>query len=67
MGRTVVLVLASVLVLQGCVSLGDARDAAWDPTRGDLFEQIPNELGGANRHCGGQLRDHDRGSRSPRC
>jgi len=65
MGRTVVLVLASVLVLQGCVSLGDARDAAWDPTRGDLFEQIPNELSGDS--CGGQLRDHDRGSRSPRC
>jgi hypothetical protein len=63
MGRTVVLALAAAL-LCSC-ALQDRRDAAWD--RGDLLEQIPNEEGGANRHCGGQVRDHDRGTRSPRC
>jgi hypothetical protein len=66
MGRTVVLALAASLLVCSC-ALQDPRDAAWDPPRGDLFEQIPNELGGANRHCGGQVRDSDRGTRSPRC
>jgi len=68
MGRTVALLVCSVLVLasvQACTGLRDRRDAAWD--RGDLLEQIPNEEGGAGRHCGGQVRDHDRGHRSPRC
>jgi hypothetical protein len=67
MGRTVVLLLAMLLVLQACSHWRDRRDAPWDPRGGSLLEQIPNEEGGANRHCGGQYRDHDRGSRSPRC
>jgi hypothetical protein len=64
MGRTVILLLCCALCVQAC-TLRDRRDAAWD--RGDLLEQIPNEEGGAGRHCGGQVRDLERGSRSPRC
>jgi hypothetical protein len=52
-----------LLQLQGCGLLQDRRDAAWDPPRqGQLFEQIPNEEGGAGRHCG----DWSLG-RVPRC
>ena len=56
-----------LLQLTGCGLLRDRRDAAWDPQQGSLLEQIPNEEGGAGRHCGGQYKDHERGSRSPRC
>jgi len=64
--RAVLLVLV-LLQLQGCGILRDRRDAAWDPRHGTLFDQIPNNEGAANRQCGGHLRDHERGSRSPRC
>ena len=44
--------------LTACAGLAkDRRDAPWDP-RGSatLFDQIPNEDGGANRVCCGHLR-----------
>jgi hypothetical protein len=47
--------------LVGCASIynelsRDPRDARWDPKPGhQLFEQIPNEDGGALRRCGGHL------------
>ena len=64
--RAVLLVLV-LLQLTGCGILRDRRDAAWDPRGGQLFDQIPNNEGAANSQCGGHLRDHERGSRSPRC
>jgi hypothetical protein len=64
--RAVLLVLV-LLQLTGCSLLRDRRDAAWDPRGGQLFDQIPNNEGAANTQCGGHLREHERGSRSPRC
>ena len=44
-----------VLVLGGCRTW-DRRDAPWDPRGGaQLFDQIPNETGGAMKQCGGHL------------
>ena len=63
----IVIVLVVLLQLQGCSLLRDRRDAAWDPRHGQLFDQIPNNEGAANAICGGHLRDHERGGRSPRC
>lgn len=61
--------LLCVLMLGGCRTW-DRRDAAWDP-RGDqvLFDQIPNETGGALNRCGGHLPDdaRRREARSARC
>lgn len=65
------IVLASLLAVAvqsaGCGILRDRRDAPWDPRGGALFDQIANNEGAANTQCGGHLRDHERGSRSPRC
>jgi len=55
-------IVLAVLLLQGCGLLRDRRDAAWDPKQGSLLEHIPNEEGGAGRHCG----DWSNG-RVPRC
>ena len=52
------IVLACELVLAGCSTIRDRRDAAWDPRveRGEsLLDQIPNEEGGVLRRCGGHL------------
>jgi hypothetical protein len=51
-------IVAVVSALAGCSVLGqDRRDAPWDPKPGrTLFDQIPNEDGGANRVCCGHLR-----------
>jgi hypothetical protein len=66
MGRTVVLLC--VLQLAGCSLLLDRRDAAWDPRGGQqLIDQIPAWDDAAAKTCGGHLRDHERGHRSPRC
>ena len=65
------LVLAALAasVLQGCSMLPahDRRDAPWDPRPGaTLFDQIPNEDGGANRICCGHLRQC-KAYQSPKC
>jgi hypothetical protein len=65
--KTAVVLLCLALQLAGCSHWRDRRDAPWDPRGGSLLEQIPNEEGGSDRRCGGQYRDHERGSRSPRC
>ena len=61
--------LLCVLVLGGCRTW-DRRDSAWDPPVGSvLFDQIPNETGGAMKHCGGHLPEDQRirEARSGRC
>ena len=60
----VVLAVAST----GCSILTqDRRDAPWDPKPGrTLFDQIPNEDGGANRRCCGHLRECQP-YQTPRC
>lgn len=56
----------------GCSSLNkqlgqDRRDAPWDPKPGQsLFDQIPNEDGGAMRRCCGHLREC-KPYQTPRC
>jgi hypothetical protein len=70
----IILVLAVILaaiLLQGCGAireqvLRDPRDAAWDPKQGQLFEQIPNWDGNAERVCCGHLRVCEP-HQSPRC
>ena len=60
--------VAASATLQGCAGLAkDRRDAPWDP-RGSatLFDQIPNEDGGANRVCCGHLREC-KAYQTPRC
>lgn len=61
-----VIVLAALL--SGCGILGkDPRDAPWDPKPGQvLFDQIPNNEGGANQVCCGHLREC-KPHQSPRC
>ena len=61
-----VIVLAALL--SGCSILGkDPRDAPWDPKPGQtLFDQIPNNEGGANQICCGHLREC-KPHQSPRC
>jgi len=50
----------------GCATW-DRRDTAWDPKPGQtLFDQIPNEDGGANRVCCGHLRQC-KPYQTPRC
>ena len=60
--------LSLVLALaSGCGTIRDRRDAPWDPRPGQsLFDQIPNEDGGANRICCGHLRVCER-HQTPRC
>lgn len=68
--RLLVLValVAFSVALQGCALLSyDRRDAPWDPRPGaTLFDQIPNEDGGANRICCGHLRSC-KPYQTPRC
>jgi hypothetical protein len=56
--QRLVLLLTLCVNLTACTALQqDRRDAPWDPKRGQtLFDQIPNEDGGANRICCGHLR-----------
>ena len=57
---------ASAICATGCASI-DSRDAPWDPKPGaTLFDQIPNEDGGANRICCGHLRSC-KAHQTPRC
>lgn len=58
---------ASLLAATGCAQLHDRRDAAWDPQgHQQLFDQIPNWDGAANKICCGHLRECKPGQ-SPRC
>lgn len=63
------LLLSVTLVanLAACTSLGDSRDAAWDP-RGShsLLDQIPPEESAAGRRCCGHLRSCEQ-YQTPRC
>ena len=63
----ILLVLLSVQ-LAGCSLLQqDRRDAPWDPKGSKtLFDQIPNETGGALRRCCGHLRTCE-AHQTPRC
>ena len=63
----ILLVLLSVQ-LAGCSILQqDRRDAPWDPKGSKtLFDQIPNETGGALRRCCGHLRTCE-AHQTPRC
>ncbi len=60
--------LALVANAAGCAGLAkDRRDAPWDPKQGhSLFDQIPNNEGGANHICCGHLRSC-KPYQSPRC
>jgi len=65
--RAIVLVL--IVALQGCSLMLDRRDAPWDPKAGSgrtMFDQIPNNTGGANTVCCGHLRSCQ-AHQSPRC
>ena len=66
--RTRIMLLLLSVQLAGCSLLQqDRRDAPWDP-RGSktLFDQIPNEDGGALRRCCGHLRTCE-AHQTPRC
>jgi hypothetical protein len=65
--RTAV-VIALVLQLTACGGLIlDRRDAPWDPKGSQqMFDQIPNNTGGANTVCCGHLRSCA-AHQSPRC
>lgn len=62
------LVAAALVASTGCSVLQkDPRDAPWDPKPGrTLFDQIPNEEGGAVRRCCGHLRQCQP-HQTPRC
>lgn len=72
---SVALCASTLTALTGCASIytelaRDPRDARWDPKPGhQLFEQIPNEDGGALRRCGGHMNPEQarREGRSMRC
>ena len=67
--KQLALVLLCCTLLAGCRTW-DRRDAPWDPRSGEaLFDQIPNETGGAAKRCGGHMRYEDavREGRSLRC
>ena len=54
--RLLLLLALGASITTGC-AVRDRRDAPWDPRPGQaLFDQIPNEDGGANRVCCGHLR-----------
>lgn len=63
----ILLILLSVQ-LAGCSALQqDRRDAPWDPKGSrTLFDQIPNEDGGALKRCCGHLRQCQP-YQTPRC
>jgi hypothetical protein len=55
------------LAATGCAQYKDPRDAAWDPKgHSQLFDQIPNWDGQAERLCCGHLRSC-KSYQSPRC
>ena len=62
------LLLVLCASLAACAELArDRRDAPWDPRPGQsMFDQIPNEDGGANRICCGHLRSC-KPYQTPRC
>ena len=68
LAKVVALVVA--LQLTACSGLIlDRRDAPWDPKAGSgktMFDQIPNNTGGANTVCCGHLRSCA-AHQSPRC
>ena len=66
--RTKILLLLLSVQLAGCSILQqDRRDAPWDPKGSKtLFDQIPNESGGALRRCCGHLRTCE-AHQTPRC
>ena len=59
--RSWAVVLVSVLALQGCAGLY-SKDTAYDPDfpRETLFDQIPNNTGGALHRCAGHLPESQR-------
>ena len=63
-----ILLVVVALSSTGCSLLQhDPRDAPWDPKGSrTLFDQIPNETGGALRRCCGHLRSCE-AHQSPRC
>jgi hypothetical protein len=70
--RLLALIVLAAAASTGCSSvqqlaMQDRRDAPWDP-RGSktLFDQIPNEDGGALRRCCGHLRSCE-AHQTPRC
>jgi hypothetical protein len=71
----IALCASTLTAVTGCSSIyselgRDPRDARWDPKPGhQLFEQIPNEDGGALRRCGGHMNPEQarREGRSMRC
>ena len=64
------ILLAALLAVSavGCAELRkDRRDAPWDPKGSQtLYDQIPNEDGGAMRRCCGQKRSCE-AHQTPRC
>ena len=69
MQRLLRIVLVVVAVSStGCTALQqDRRDAPWDPKGSrTLFDQIPNEDGGAGKRCCGHLRTCQ-AHQTPRC
>ena len=57
--RSWAVVLVSILILQGCVG---RMDTPYDPDfpRETLFDQIPNNTGGALEVCAGHLPESQR-------
>ena len=66
--QRLLLLLTLCVSLTACTALQqDRRDAPWDPKAGQtLFDQIPNEDGGANRVCCGHLR-RCQAHQTPKC
>ena len=70
-----IVLVAAAVGSAGCAELHtelarDRRDAPWDPKgSAQLFDQIPNWDGAANRVCGGHLTEAERQrtGKSPRC
>ena len=69
---TRIMLVLVLLQLAGCSSIvtqlsQDRRDAPWDPKGSrTLFDQIPNEDGGALKRCCGHLRQCQ-AHQTPRC
>jgi hypothetical protein len=71
MQRLLRIVLVAVAVSSSVLTTGcathDRRDAPWDPKGSrTLFDQIPNEDGGAGKRCCGHLRTCQ-AHQTPRC
>jgi len=64
------IVAASILVLQGCATGYSSTQRPWDPKQGRaLYEQIPAWDSAALRQCGGHMMPDEarREGRSMRC